>query len=415
MIIVNADKLDREFFEPRQGDEGEIAREILADIRKYGESALRKYSQKFDDIGTAPFKLTGKDINAAYEKVDSETLSALREAAKSIEFFARKQMSQIKDFSLVNKGVILGQKVIPLIRVGCYVPGGIYPLPSSALMSIIPAKIAGVEEIIVCSPRIKPATVAAADIAGADMIFNIGGAQAIGAMAYGTESVPKVDKIVGPGNKYVAAAKKEVYGRVGIDFIAGPSEVLIIADETGKAELIAADLLAQAEHDKSAQPNLVTTSRKLAIEVQNQLEMQLQKLKTRDIAAAALQNGRIIIAQSLEDCAKISDMKSPEHLELHVKNPERLMLKNYGSLFIGDNAAEVFGDYCTGTNHILPTNGAARYTGGLSVRDFVKIVTYQKIDGKVPASMVKVASRLAEQEGLDAHRKAALLRVGRDC
>jgi histidinol dehydrogenase len=357
--------------------------------------------------------LSKEQIKAAYERVDKKTLFLLKKAAENIRFFAEKQLEQFKNFETEKNSMILGQKVIPLRRVGCYVPGGRYPLPSSALMSVIPAKVAGVKEVIVCSPKITPVTIVAADIAGADRIFCIGGIQAIGAMAYGTESVPQVDKIVGPGNKYVTAAKKEVYGIVGIDFIAGPSEVLIIADETGNPEFIAADLLAQAEHDPNARADLITTSKELAKNVNEQIKIQLAKLKTKEVAELALKNGRIVIADNLDVAVSTANRRAPEHLEIQMKNPEEIIEKlcNYGSLFIGENTAEVFGDYCSGTNHVLPTNGAARYTGGLSVKDFVKIVTFQRFKGKIPKEMIQVASGLAEIEGLDAHRNAVDIRL----
>lgn len=413
MKIVNSNQLTPDFFENKEMEEIEIVRKILSDVKKYGNKAIQNYTSKFDRIKLSKLQLSKSEINQAYKKVDSETIATLKKAAKNISLFAKEQLKQLKNFEIKSNNSILGQKIIPLEKVGCYVPGGIYPLPSSALMSVIPAKIAGVKEIIVCSPRIQPATIVAADIAGADTIFNIGGVQAIGAMAYGTESVPKIDKIVGPGNKYVTAAKKEIYGLVGIDFIAGPSEVLIIADETGNPEFIAADLLAQAEHDPNARADLITTSRELAVKVNKQIKTQLSKLKTKDVAELAIRNGRIIIADNLEIAVEITNRKAPEHLELQVKNPEKIVSKlmNYGSLFIGENTAEVFGDYCSGTNHILPTNGASRYTGGLSVKDFVKIVTYQRFEGKIPKKMIKVASRLAGIEGLDAHRRAANLRL----
>ena len=261
---------------------------------------------------------------------------------------------------------------------GCYVPGGRFPLLSSALMSIIPAKIAGVEEIIVCSPNIKPEVIVAADLAGADRIFNVGGVQAIAALAYGTKQVPKVDKIVGPGNKYVTEAKKLVFGDVGIDFIAGPSEILIIADETSNPDFVKADLEAQKEHDKDAKIYLIRVSKS-----NKQIDRAIEK--ANEIA--------------------------PEHLELFVKNPEKYIkkLKNYGSLFIGNDSAVVFGDYCSGTNHILPTDKAAKYTGGLSVRDFIKIQTYQKL--KPNKEIIKTTVKLASLEGLIKHKKSAEIRL----
>jgi len=413
MKIINYTELDENFYAYAETEELEVVKEILQDVKTNGDKAVSKYTEKFDKQKLKNLELSKEQIKAAYEKVDEKTLSLLKKAAENIKFFAEKQLEQFKNFETERNSMILGQKVIPLEIVGCYVPGGRYPLPSSALMSIIPAKVVGVKEVIVCSPKITPVTIVAADTAGADRIFCIGGIQAIGAMAYGTDLVPQVDKIVGPGNKYVTAAKKEVYGMVGIDFIAGPSEVLIISDETGNPEFIAADLLAQAEHDPNARADLITTSKELAKNVNEQIKIQLAKLKTKEVAELALKNGRIIIADNLDIAVSIANRRAPEHLEIQVKNPEKIIEKlcNYGSLFIGDNTAEVFGDYCTGTNHVLPTNGAARYTGGLSVKDFVKIVTFQRFKGMIPKDMIQVASGLAKIEGLDAHRNAADIRL----
>ena len=386
--------------------------EILKDVKGRGDEAVSFYTKKFDGIETGKFEVGKKEVKEAYGKVDSKTVKSMEEAAANIKSFAKKQFSMMKGFEIKKNGIILGQKIVPIERVGCYVPGGRYPLPSTALMCVIPAKVAGVKEIIVCSPKIQPATIVAADIAGADRIFSVGGAQAIAAMAYGTKTIPKVDKIVGPGNKFVAAAKKEVYGATGIDFIAGPSEVLIIADESANPEFVAADLLAQAEHDPSARPNLIVFSEKTAEKIMEEVSRQLKSLSTRDTAEKALENGAIILAGSLNEAAEIANEIAPEHLELQVKKPEPLIpkLRNYGSLFIGEYSAEVFGDYCSGTNHALPTNGAARYTGGLSVKDFVKALTYQKISAKGAKKLIPIASRLAEAEGLEAHKKAAEFR-----
>lgn len=412
MRIIKSKDINDDFFEYSAFDETEDVRAIVNEVKRYGDCAVRKFTKKFDKIDLKRFELTKDEIKKAYKEVDKEDIYAIKKAAANIRFFANEQLKQFKGFKIKKKNLILGQRVVPIEKVGCYVPGGRYPLPSSALMSVIPAKAAGVKEVIVCSPNIKPATIVAADIAGADRIFTIGGIQAVSAMAYGTKSVPKVDKIVGPGNKYVTAAKKEVYGVVGIDFIAGPSEVLIIADKSGNAGFIAADLLAQAEHDPDAVPILITTSKKLAEDVNEQLEAQLYSLKTKQIARLALGNGMIIIVNDIEDTIRITNKRAPEHLEVQVRNPNALIDKliNYGSLFIGNYSAEVYGDYCSGTNHILPTNGAARYTGGLSVKDFIKFMTYQKIDKKASADLTNIASRLAEIEGLDAHKKAADIR-----
>jgi histidinol dehydrogenase len=413
MIIVNANKLTEKYYNYLKLEKIPIVEQILKEVKKTGDVAVKKYTKKFDNILLKKIQISKKQIKDAYNQVDARYVTTLKQAAKNIEFFAKKQLNNFKNFEVKNKGVLLGQKIVPLQKVGCYVPGGRYPLPSSALMNIIPAKIAGVKEIIVCSPKIHNLTIVAANIAGADKIFNVGGIQAVGGMAYGTKTIPKVDKIVGPGNKFVATAKKEVCGVVGIDFIAGPSEILIIADETGNPEFIAADLLAQAEHDPNARCDLLVTSKKLAKEVNKRLKIQLNDLSTKEIAKIALKNGKIVIVKNLDQAIEISNKRAPEHLELQVKNTNSLIKKlvNYGSLFIGNYSAEVFGDYCSGTNHTLPTNGAPNYTGGLSVKDFVKILTYQKMDKKSCSKLGKIASKIAEMEGLKAHKNAVDIRL----
>jgi len=414
MKILNAGDLTREFFESSEAEDIDSVKNILRDVKERGDIAIREYTKEFDKIDVQEFRLTEKDIKEAYDQVDSKTLEALRFAADNIREFAKSQLKGTENFEINNKGVIIGQRIVPLDSVGCYVPGGRYPLPSTALMTVIPAKVAGVKNIVVCSPKISSVTIVAADIAGADSIYRIGGVQAIGAMAYGTETVPRVNKIVGPGNKYVAAAKKEVYGLVGIDFIAGPSEVLIIADEFANPNLIAADMLAQAEHDPSSRAELITFKIDFAKRVELSLKEQLSKLKTREVAGQSIEdNGAIIIARTPEEAIEIANKRAPEHLELQLKDVEGIIpkLRNYGSLFIGEYSAEVFGDYCSGPNHTLPTNGCARYTGGLSVKDFLKVLTFQKVTKEASTILIPVASKLAEVEGLYAHKNAADIRA----
>ncbi len=391
----------------------ETVKEILDKVRTNGDTAILEYNILFDKNSSLLFEITPTQIKEAYSKVDKETINSLKYAAKNIKAFAQEQYKQVKGFEIKTSFGVLEQKVIPLERVGCYVPGGNYPLPSTALMTIIPAKVAGVKEIIVCSPKINPVVIVAANIAGANRIFNVGGVQAISALAYGTKQIPKVNKIVGPGNKYVAQAKKEVFGAVGIDFIAGPSEVLIVADESANAELIAADLLAQAEHDINAKANLITTSLVIAEKVKTELDKQLGLISTKQIATQALSNSSITVVKDILEAIKLANEIAPEHLEIQAKlKPNMLdMFCNYGSLFIGEKSAESLGDYCLGPNHTLPTNGAARYTGGLCVRDFVKIVTIQNVT-KNNKKLIRVASKLAEIEGLDAHKKSAEKRLG---
>jgi histidinol dehydrogenase len=382
---------------------------IIDDIKINKDKAVKKYSLQFDK--SLPYELTSGQIKKAYNALTSTQIKEIKNAASAIKKFSRRQFSQYKEFSIKINGGIIGQKVIPLQKVGCYVPGGRFPLPSTALMTVIPAKVAGVKDIIVCSPNIKPAVIVAANIAGADKIFSIGGVQAIASLAYGTQTIPKVDKIVGPGNKYVAEAKRLLFGDVGIDFVAGPSEILIIADETDDSKLIAADMLAQCEHDPDAKAVFITNSKALAKKVNMELSTQEKNLKTRDISIKAKK--QIIVVDSLTKAVEIANELAPEHLELQIRDEKIIgQLYNFGSLFIGKNSAEVFGDYCSGINHTLPTNRTARFSGGLSPRDFVKIVTYQKLNSNVN-KLIKTASTLAEIEGLDAHRIAAELRVKR--
>jgi histidinol dehydrogenase len=388
----------------------DVVRDIIRDVRAQGDAAVRAYTTKFDKIEPTTLEITDEDKQRAYEAVDDKVIEAIRSAHEHIKEFAEIQMASLKDFELTTQWSILGQKIIPVEVVGCYVPGGRYPLPSSALMSITPARVAGVDKIVVCSPKIRDETIIAADIAGADRIFSMGGVQAIAAMAYGTESVPRVHMIVGPGNKYVTAAKRMVYGDVGIDFLAGPSEVLIIADSTGDPGLIAADMISQAEHDPMAQAHLITTDEDIANEVVREVEEQLKVLPTREIAEQSLEHSHIMIVNDLQEAYEIANKKAPEHLELQVEDEQQAssVLKHYGSLFLGKNSAESFGDYASGTNHILPTGGCARFTGGLSVFSFLKIQTYQKITS--PDFIADIVAELAKAEGLESHRQAALRR-----
>lgn len=388
---------------------------IIENVKAGGDEALIKYCEKFNDgnfKSTDDFLVSDKEINEAYAATDKTVIDTIKTAHKNVFEFAKKQLETIKELEIKVENSILGHRIVPLERVLCYVPGGNYPLPSSAIMTVTPAKVAGVKNIFLTSPRIKPQTIVAAHIAGADKIYKLGGAQSISAFAYGTSTIQPVDKIVGPGNKYVTFAKKYVYGTCDIDFLAGPSEVLIVADESANPEVISADMLAQAEHDKDARAYLITTSRKLADEVEKSAQKQLETLATKDIAQIAFEKSAAIITDTIDEAIKIANLRAPEHLELMFKDAIDYADKftNYGSLFIGQNCAEVFGDYCSGTNHVLPTNKAARYTGGLSVFDFIKILTYQNIDSDLAKNLAKTASCLAEAEGLFAHKLAADLR-----
>lgn len=391
----------------------EIVQKIIQEVKKNGDKAVRKYIEIFDKVKLKNFKVSKRETSEAYKKVDRKTIDTIRKAAKNIERFAKTQLKQFKNFEYTKNGVTVGQKIIPIERIGAYVPGGRYPLPSTALMCIIPAKVAGVKEVIVCSPKIKPITIVAADLAGADLIFDVGGVQAIAAMAYGTESIPKVDKIVGPGNIYVAQAKKEVFGDCGIDLLAGPTEILIIADEFAKAKFIAADLLAQAEHDINTKIFFVTNSKVLIKEINKELKIQIEKLETKKIIKEAFKNKKIILVKNLKGAIKIANEVAPEHLTLQIKNPRKYLnqLKNYGSLFLGEYSAVAFGDYCSGPNHVLPTDKTARYTGGLSVKDFIKIQTHQYISKKGAKKLAKITATFASIEGLYAHKKSAEVRL----
>ncbi|EKE02744.1 MAG: hypothetical protein ACD_20C00337G0015 [uncultured bacterium] len=413
MKIITKNELTEDFFKYKDFPDIEIIPEIISNVKSYGDKSIIEYSKKFGDGEIKELAVSQAEIDKALEETPADVIDSLNTAIKNIRNFAETQFDTLKDIEIDIDGIKLGHKVIPLNRIGAYVPGGNYPLPSSALMSIIPAKVAGVKEIIVCSPKIQPITIAACKLAGVDKIFRIGGVQAIAAMAYGTETIPQVDKITGPGNKFVTAAKKEVYGICGIDFLAGPSEVMIIADETANPDFIAADLLAQAEHDKEAEAYLITTSRELAEKVLNKVNEFLTKLETSDIASLSIQKGLIILVANLAQAIEIANKKAPEHLEICFDKSDNYIneFKNYGSLFIGNYSAEVFGDYCSGTNHILPTNGIARYTGGLSVFDFVKIQSFQQISKQAAQSkLCEVASKIAQLEGLYAHKLSSDLR-----
>lgn len=391
----------------------EIVKKIIEDVRINGDKAVGKYTELFDKIQSRDFRVSKEETKRAYQKVDRESLQAMRQAFVNIKRFAKTQLENFRNFENTKNSITLGQKIIPIERVGVYVPGGNYPLPSTALMSIIPARMAGVKKIIVCSPKIKPATIVAADLAGADLIFNIGGVQAIAAMAYGTKTVPRVDKIVGPGNIYVTQAKKEVFGEVGIDLLAGPSEILIIADKFANPKFIAADLLAQAEHDVNTKIIFVTDSKDLIEKVNDELKIQIEKLETKKIIKEAFKNKRTILVKNLDKAILIANEMAPEHLVVQTKNPKQYLnqLKNYGSLFLGAYSAVAFGDYCSGTNHVLPTDKTARFTGGLSVKDFIKIQTYQYINKNGARNLAKTAIKFASLEGLDAHKKSVEIRT----
>ena len=377
---------------------------------------MREYELRFDGVQIDDFAVTAEEIDAAVAAVGAEYIRILKRAAANIERFHRAQIRS--DFSMNYDGITVGERFIPVQSAGLYVPGGTARYPSSVLMNCVPAKLAGVQNIIICTPpskdgRIPDGILAAAKVAGADKVYKVGGAQAIAAMAYGTESIPKVDKIVGPGNVYVATAKKLVQGICGIDMIAGPSEILVIADETANADWLAADLLSQAEHDKLASAIMITDSEALATAVSAAVEKRLEKLPRREIAAESIKNnGKIIITESIMQAAELSDRIAPEHLELAVARPEKLLeqIKNAGSVFLGHYTPEATGDYMAGTNHTLPTGGTARFSSPLGVDDFIKKTQFIKMSREALENYYRDIAAFAESEGLNAHAESVKAR-----
>jgi phosphoribosyl-ATP pyrophosphohydrolase/phosphoribosyl-AMP cyclohydrolase/histidinol dehydrogenase len=385
---------------------------IVEDVRLRGEQALREHAERLGDIGPGePMVLEGGQLEDALETVGDEARGVLERVAQRIQAFAECQRETLQDLDLEVTGGRAGHKWIPVASVGAYAPGGRYPLPSSVLMTGIPARVAGVDSVWVASPRPTPVTVAAAAVAGADGLLAVGGAQAIAALAFGTVT-PPCDLVVGPGNRWVTAAKKYLFGEIGIDGLAGPSEILVIADDSADAELVGADLLAQAEHDDDAVPMLVTTSRNLADEVDQAIGRQLSDLPTSATATRALQNGFCLIVTSLEEAAPLSNRIAPEHLALHVDDPGSLIaeLRSYGSVFVGRGSAEAFADYGVGPNHVLPTGGGARFQSGLSVLTYLRSPTWTALDD--PDPLIEDTVLLARLEGLEAHARAAQLRAG---
>jgi histidinol dehydrogenase len=412
MKICNYKDIDKSFFQKIEFESISSVNEIIADVRKNGDKAVKKYAKKFDGDDIKTFRLSDKEIKKAVENVDKKTIETINFAIKNVKEFAKAQFNSVKEIEVNINGNTLGHKIVPLDSVGCYIPGGNYPLPSSAIMTIVPAKAAGVKRVIAMSPKIKDVTIAAAHLAGADEIYRIGGVQAIAAMAYGTETIKKVNKIVGPGNKFVTSAKKQVFGECGIDFLAGPSEVLIVADNNAKPEFIAADMLAQCEHDKDARAFLICFSEEFAKKVDKKAKEYLKNLPTKEIAQISYDKSFAVVVNSIDDAIKLSNEKAPEHLELCLDGAQDIMkFTNYGSLFIGNYSAEVFGDYVSGTNHTLPTNQVAKYSGGLSVFDYFKIQTYQIINENSIKETASKASVLAEKEGLFAHKLASDVRI----
>lgn len=395
-----------------------LVSEIIANVRAYGDAAVRDYSLKFDKAELEVFEVTDEEREAALAELDPQTRKDTEFAIDNVRKFAEAQLATILPLEVETlPGVHMGHRVIPIERVGCYVPGGRYPLLSAPIMTIVPAKVAGVDEIVAClPPNAHRAMIAGCHLSGADRIFRIGGAQAIAAMAYGTESVPAVNKIVGPGNAFVNEAKRQVFGPVGIDQLAGPSEIFVVADATGDAEMIATDLLAQAEHDIRTRVGLITTDKALADAVQKEVEVQLETLSTANTAREAWINyGEITVCENEAAMIAYSDLIAAEHLQVHTADARAFAkkLRNYGSLFIGELASVVYSDKCSGTNHTLPTMGAGRYTGGLWVGAYVKIATHQWLDERGVSQVAPPAARQSASEGLEGHRRAAQLRLDR--
>lgn len=394
----------------------DIVAEIISDVRKNKDAALFKYCKKFDNTDTDKLEVTQEEIDEAFASVDPHFIEVIKKARENIYNYHK---HQVKNSFIIseNDGVVLGQKVMPLKRAGIYVPGGTAAYPSTVLMNIVPAKIAGVDEIVMTSPakdgKINPIILAAAKIAGADRIFKVGGAQAVAALAYGTETIPKVDKIVGPGNAFVAEAKKQVFGLVDIDMIAGPSEILVISDGNSDCKTVAADMLSQAEHDKLASAVLVTDSRNLAEGVAAEIERQLKLLPREEIARTSIEaNGKIIITENINQAIEIANEIAPEHLEICVDNPFDYLdkIRNAGSIFMGRNCPEALGDYFAGPNHTLPTSGTAKFSSPLSVDDFVKKSAFTYYTKEALSKVCDDIAYFAEKEGLSGHARSALVR-----
>lgn len=420
MKIIEGFNKAKPFFSRRSSGIGDEAleknvRRIVDDVRKRGDAALYDYTQKFDGVKLTSLEVSKAQVNRAYREVDKGLIDALELAAKRITAYHQKQQKALLKEDKKDK---LGWLIKPLERVGIYVPGGTAPLPSSLLMTVVLARVAGVKEVILCTPpqkdgKISPITLAAAKIAGVDRVFSIGGAQAVAAMAYGTKSIPAVDKIYGPGNIYVTLAKKMVYGTVGIDGLYGPSEVIIVADNTANPAYVAADMLAQAEHGSLALSILIATSKKVADGINREIEKQVKELPRRDIVNEALKRGFIAVVKTMEEAIELANSYAPEHLCLVVKNADSYTSKvaNAGCLFIGENAIEALVDYAAGPSHVLPTGGTARFGSPLNILDFVKLISLVKTDAKDIKQLGKAVIQIAKAEGLDAHARAIETRL----
>ena len=422
MKIYDFDAVDpRDVFDRDRGNQRVNIRDTVADIlsqvREKGDAALYAYAEKFDKVKLSTLEVTEEEMNKAFAAIEPALLETLQKAEENIRNF---HVNQVRSGFIVTgeKGIVMGQRVLPIEKVGIYVPGGTAAYPSTVLMNAVPAKIAGCKEIVMMTPpqsngSVSPAILAAAKLAGVDRIFKVGGAQAVGALAFGTESVPRVDKITGPGNAFVAEAKRQVFGRVAIDMIAGPSEILVVADGRSNARQTAADLLSQAEHDRMAAAVLVTDSMDFALAVQGEIEKQLAVLPREEIARTSIENnGKIIVVDNLRKAVEVSNEIAPEHLELCMDNPFDYLdqVKNAGSVFLGRSCPEALGDYMAGPNHTLPTSGTARFYSPLSVDDFVKKTQYTYYTPEALEGYKDDIVRFARQEGLEAHARSVLAR-----
>lgn len=393
-----------------------VVQGVISAVRERGDDAVREYSRTFDNYEGQALEISVAERNAAVAALDPQTRADIEFAIARVKAFAQRQLATMLPLEVADlAGVHLGHRIIPIQRIGAYVPGGRYPILSAPVMTIVPAKVAGCEEVIAClPPNAHPAMIAGCHLSGADRIFRVGGAQAIAAMAYGTATIPAVDKIVGPGNAYVNEAKRQVFGQVGIDQLAGPSEIYIVADETAEPRILAIDMLAQAEHDVHTRVGLITTSRKVAEETLAEVEEQLKGLPTANVAEPAWrQFGEIVLCPDEATMLAYSDYIAPEHLQVHTRDAHATAkkLRNYGSLFIGTLASVVYSDKCCGTNHTLPTMRAGRYTGGLWVGSFVKVCTFQWMEQAGVEAVAPPAMRQSATEGMEGHRRAAAARL----
>ncbi|MGO4391177.1 histidinol dehydrogenase [Variovorax sp. M-6] len=398
------------------GEVETVVRGIVQAVRERGDAAVRAYSKQFDRYEGEALEVTRAEREAAVAALDPQTRADTEFAIARVKAFAEAQLGTMQPLEVESlRGVHLGHRIIPIQRIGAYVPGGRYPILSAPVMTIVPAKVAGCDEVIAClPPNAHPAMIAGCHLSGADRIFRVGGAQAIAAMAYGTESMPPVDKIVGPGNAYVNEAKRQVFGQVGIDQLAGPSEIFVVADETADPRMVATDLLAQAEHDIHTRVGLITTSREVARQTLKEVESQLEDLPTANVARPSwVEFGEIVLAPDEATMIAYSDHVAAEHLQVHTRDAQATgrKLRNYGSLFIDKRASVVYSDKCCGTNHTLPTMRAGRYTGGLWVGSFVKVATHQWMDPEGVEAVAPPAMRQSATEGMEGHRRAAALRL----